>query len=221
MIRKVLIAEDQESANISVQKTLEELGVKAVDYVYYCDDALLRIENEKWAGRSYDLLICDLYFEEDYRAQKISEGSALISASRQIQPELKILVFSAESRPAVIDSLFHNLGIDGYVRKARNDVKELRTAFEKILKNQQHYPKHIADLAKHQNSYDFTDFDVTIISLLADGVPQKDIPDYLQQHKITPSSLSAVEKHLSKIKGVLEFSKNEQLVAFCKDMGII
>src|SRR5688572_12171092 len=115
MIRKVLIAEDQESANISVQKSLEEMGITDMDYVYYCDDALLKIENEKKAGRSYDLLICDLYFEQDYRAQKISGGTALISAARHIQPELMILVFSTESKPAVIDSLFRNHGIDGFV----------------------------------------------------------------------------------------------------------
>ncbi len=221
MIRKVLIAEDHESANISAQKALEELGVGEIDYVYYCDDALLKIENEKKAGRSYDLLICDLYFEQDYRAQKISGGTALISATRQIQPELKILVFSAEGKPSVVDSLFRNLNIDGYVRKARNDVRELQVAFEKISRNQQHYPKQIADLAKHQNSHNFTDFDITIISLLAQGIPQKNIPDYLQQHKIKPSGLSSVEKRLNQIKSVFEFSKNEQLVAFCKDMGII
>lgn len=221
MIRKVLIAEDHESANISVQKTLEELGIKEIDYVYYCDDALLKIENEKKAGRSYDLLICDLYFEQDCRTQKVSGGAALISAARQIQPELKILVFSAEGKPAAIDSLFRSHNIDGYVRKARNDVKELQAAFEKISRNQQHYPKHIADLAKHQNSHNFTDFDITIISLLAQGMSQKNIPEYLQHHEIEPSALSSVEKRLKKIKSVFEFSKNEQLVAFCKDMGII
>jgi two-component system, NarL family, captular synthesis response regulator RcsB len=221
MIRKVLIAEDQESANISVQKSLEGFGVAEIDYVYYCDDALLKIKNEKKADRSYDLLICDLYFEQDYLAQNICGGAALISSARQIQPELMILVFSAESKPAVIDSLFRNLSIDGYVRKARNDIKELQEAFEKISRNQQHYPKHLAELAKLQNSHNFTDFDITIISLLAQGMPQKNIPEYLKVHKIKPSGLSSVEKRLNQIKRVFEFSKNEQLVAFCKDMGII
>lgn len=221
MIKKVLVAEDQESANISVQKTLELLGVEEIDYVYYCDDALLKIINEKKAGRSYDLLICDLYFEPDSRPQKISGGAELIPAVREVQPELKVLIFSAENKPAVINSLFRNQSIDGYVRKARNDAKELQTAFEKISRNQQHYPKHLADLIKHQHAYNFTDFDITIISLLAQGMPQKNIPDYLKQHNITPSALSSVEKRLNLIKTVFEFSKNEQLVAFCKDMGII
>ena len=221
MIRKVLIAEDHESANISVQKTLEDLGVKEIDYVYYCDDALLRIEHGLKTERSYDLLITDLYFEQDYRAQRISGGIALVTAARQAQPELKVLVFSAENKPAVIDSLFRNQNIDGYVRKARNDARELKSAIEKISRNEQHYPKQVAEMLRHQNSHNFTDFDVTIISLLAQGTPQKNIPDYLRRHNIKPAGLSSVEKRLSQIKTVFEFSKNEQLVAFCKDMGII
>lgn len=221
MIRKVLIAEDHESANISIQKTLETLGIKDVDYVYYCDDALSKITFAKKAGDAYDLLICDLYFEPDGQPQQIPGGAELIPIAREVQPELKILIFSAENKPAVIDSLFRNQSIDGYVRKARNDAKELQMALEKLSQGLRHYPKHLADLIKHQHSYSFTDFDITIISLLAQGMPQKNIPDYLQHHKIKPSGLSSVEKRLNQIKAVFEFTKNEQLVAFCKDMGII
>lgn len=220
MIKKVLIAEDQESANISIQKTLEVLGIEEVDYVYYCDDALLKITNAKKSGKSYDLLICDLYFEPDERPQKIAGGVKLIPAVREVQPELKVLIFSAENKPAVIDSLFKNQFIDGYVRKARNDAKELQLAVEKISRNQQHYPKHLADLIKNQYSYNFTDLDITIISLLAQGVPQKNIPDSLLENQIK-CSLSSVEKRLKRMKEVLEFTKNEQLIVFCKDMRII
>ena len=84
MIRKVLIAEDHESANISVQKTLDELGISEVDHVYYCDDALLRIREAMNAGDSYDLLITDLSFEEDQRTHTISDGVELIAAERSV-----------------------------------------------------------------------------------------------------------------------------------------
>lgn len=141
MINKVLIAEDHESANISVQKTLEELRIAPPDYVYYCDDALLKIQKAKQAAASYDLLITDLYFEKDHREQHLLNGKALIAAARVVQPELKILVFSAESKPAIIDDLFHKLHIDGYVRKARGDAKELKTAINYIIGNQRYFPR--------------------------------------------------------------------------------
>src|SRR5690606_2191369 len=125
MIQKVLIVEDHESASISVQKTLEELGIAYPDYVYYCDDALMKIKKAIQVGSAYDLLITDLYFDKDHRQQELSGGQALIEAVRQVQPAIKVLVFSAEHKPAIIEPLFKDLQIDGYVRKARSDVKEL------------------------------------------------------------------------------------------------
>jgi hypothetical protein len=45
MFSKILIAEDHESSNFSVQRVLEELRIPNVDYVYYCDDALAYIKS--------------------------------------------------------------------------------------------------------------------------------------------------------------------------------
>lgn len=221
MIEKVLIAEDHESANISVQKTLEELKIAQTDYVYYCDDAFQRIHKAKQSGHSYDLLITDLYFEEDGRPQAISGGAALIAAARQLQPELKVLVFSADNKPATIKMLYDRLDIDGYVRKARNDAKELKQAIDQIQRHQRYFPRQLMLLINKNNTHEFTELDTAIITLLAQGVKQKDIPLHLKQKKIQPSGLSTIEKRLSLIKEKLNFSTNEQLVVFCKEQGII
>lgn len=220
MIKKVLIAEDYESANISIQKTLEEVGVQA-DYVYYCDDALVKIQKAKKDNQPYDLLITDLSFEDDNSKQRISDGVALIIASRQLQPDLKVLVFSVESKAATIEMLYDKYKIDGYVRKARNDAKELKLAIGSIGNNQRYLPRPLVQLIKQKNAHEFTEFDITIISLLSKGMRQKDIPAYLQKHQIRPSRLSSIEKRLNYMKVILNFSNNEQLVAYCKDMGIV
>jgi two-component system capsular synthesis response regulator RcsB len=221
MFKNVLIVEDHESANISVRKTLEDLGVANPDYAYYCDDALIRIRNGLRDGQPYDLLITDLHFEEDGRTQQLADGAALIAAARQVQPGLKVLVFSAEHKATVIEGLFKELGINGYVRKARRDAQELKSAIEAICKNKQHFPAHLRQTIQQKNAYQFTEFDVTLIRLLARGMLQKDIPEYLVKKQIKPSSLSSLEKRLNLIREAYEFSSNEQLVAFCKDMGII
>ncbi|MFD0749190.1 response regulator [Mucilaginibacter calamicampi] len=221
MFKSVLIAEDHESASISVRKTLADLGVAHADYVYYCDQALQRIRKNAQSHQPIELLITDLYFEEDHNQQQINGGVQLIKTAKQAQPNLKVLVFSAEPKAAVIDMLFNELGINGYVRKARHDAQELKLAIENIYRNRQHFPAHLRQAVKQKNAYQFTDFDITIISLLSNGMLQKDIPSYLQKNNIKPSGLSSLEKRLNHIKETLEFSKNEQLVAFCKDMGII
>lgn len=221
MIDKVIIAEDQESANLSVQKTMEELRIKQIDYVFYCDHALNKIQMAKQKGQPYDLLITDLYFEDDGTIQKIGGGFDLIRSVRKVQPDIMILIFSAEHRPATIDMLFKNYEVDAYVRKARHDAKELKLAFEALSNQQQYYPRALTQLVKQSNTYEFTEFDINIISLISQGYHQNEIPDYLKQRNIKPSSLSIIEKRLKQIRDELDFSKNEQLVLFCKEAGIL
>lgn len=215
MIDKVIIAEDQESANLSVQKTMEELRIRQSDYVFYCDDALNKIKIAWQAGLSYDVLITDLYFEEDGTSQKITDGFQLIRAVREVQPDLMILVFSAETRPEKIKLLYDDYAIDGFVRKARNDVKELKSAVETISKGRQYYTRSLAQIIKQSNTYEFTDFDVSIIRLLSQGNQQREIAGHLNR------SLSTIEKSLKKIRDELGFTKNEQLVLWCKEKGIL
>jgi len=221
MFKKVLIAEDHEIANISVQKTLGELGIAEAKYVYYCDDALAWINKALSSGQPYDLLITDLVFEDDHYQQRLSDGAELIRAAKREQPSLKVIVFSAENRPAIIDKLFETLSIDGYVRKARRDAQHLRDAINAVHEDRKYLAPDLKQLIREKNSHEFSPFDVTIISLLSQGVLQKDIPIYLKQKNIKPSGLSSVEKRLNRMKEVFEFSKNEQLIAYCKDIGII
>ncbi|MXV50330.1 response regulator [Pedobacter sp. HMF7647] len=221
MFKNVLIAEDHESANISVRKTLEDFGIGKTDYVFFCDDALKRLNKASKEGDPYELLITDLSFEEDGTVQHIKTGQNLIAAARKHQPGLKILVFSAENKAGVIEPLFTELGINGYVRKARRDAQELKDALEKIFSGRQHLPVHLRQAIKQKNVYQFSEFDIEIISLLAKGVLQKDIPLHLERKQIRPSGLSSVEKRLFTIREALNCAKNEQLVAACKDLGII
>jgi DNA-binding NarL/FixJ family response regulator len=221
MINKVLIAEDHESSNLSLQKVMEELGIQQIDYVYYCDDALKQIRQAVDRKQSYDLLITDLHFEEDGQPQQLRGGLQLIPAARVLQPELKILVFSAENKPATIQQLFKKFEVDGYVRKARSDAKELRLAMESLSNNRRYFPRHLRQLLDSKNAFEFSSYDIALLKLLADGVRQKDIPACLQEQNIRPAGLSSVEKRLSLLREEHAFATNEQLIGFCKELGII
>lgn len=221
MFKRVLIAEDHESTSISVRKTLADLGITNSTYTYYCDDAFMLVQKSMDDEQPFDLLITDLSFEEDHRKIKLKSGMELISEVKKLAPDLKILVFSAESKAAVIELLFKELDINAYVRKARNDAKDLKLALETISKNKTYLSADLKQTVKEKNAYEFLDFDITIITLLSQGTLQKDIPLYLTEHNIRPAGLSSIEKRLNHMKEVLSFSKNEQLVAYCKDFGII
>lgn len=221
MFKKILIAEDHEMGSLSVQKTLEELNIPNVDYVYYCDDALAKVKKSIRENDPYDLMITDLSYEEDHHQQNIKDGKELIDEVRKLQPLLKIIVFSGERKSGIIDLLFTESRINGYVRKARNDSKELKKAIASVYVNENYLSLDLKQEVKKLNSYEFTKYDITLVSLLSQGVQQKNIPTYLQNNNITPNSLSSVEKKLNSLKEALGVTSNEQLIAFCKDLGII
>ncbi|ROH96139.1 helix-turn-helix domain-containing protein [Chryseobacterium daecheongense] len=221
MFKKVLIAEDYEITNLSVQRVLQELNIHNVDHVYYCDDALAKIKKGIREKEPYDLLITDIYFEEDHYTQQIKDGKELIIQAKLEDPTLKIIVFSGENRSGAIDSLFSDYYIDGFVRKARYDGKELNLAINSVYQNRQHLSTELQQSVKKINAYELSNYDTDLIKLLAKGVLQKDIPEYLKNKNIKPNSLSSIEKRLSHIKMSLDVNSNEHLIAFCKDLGLI
>lgn len=221
MFQKVLIAEDHQTSSKAVAKTILDLQIPICDYVYYCDDAYLRITKEIKADSPYDLLITDISFIEDHRLQKLKSGVELIKASREICPELKVIIFSVEDRPELVKSFFRELNINGFVQKGRMDAFELEKAVQVISKGQNFISPTVKEKINPSKSHQFTKYDLTILSLLANGMKLKEIPNKLTELNVQPNGMSTMEKRLNHIKSVLNFTKNEQLIAFCKDMGII
>ncbi len=221
MFKKVLIAEDHEIINLSVQQTAGDLKIPIVDHVHYCDDAIEKIKKSLRENCPYDLLITDLYYDSDHREQKIQDGREMVTQIRAIHPTIKVIFFSAEKKTGIIDSLFKDFKIDGYVRKGRNDAKDLRKAITTVYKGDYYLALEATQELKKLNSYEFSTFDITLISQLSQGILQKNIPTYLINNNIKPNSLSSIEKRLNVLKEELGTNNNEQLIAFCKDLGVI
>lgn len=220
MFKKVLVAEDYESASISVQKALEDLQIMNAEYVNYCDDAFHLIKKSISEKEPFDLLITDLSFEEDHRQQDLKSGVELIAETKKALPQLKTLVFSVEKKPQIIKALFDDQNIDGFVNKGRQDVHELKRAINTIYKNEK-YISHENIVNLRRNTIELTTIEYNIIRSLSEGILQKNIPDVLKSKKLKPCSLSSVEKSLNQLKDNFRANNNEQLIAICKDLGII
>ncbi|WP_449400142.1 hypothetical protein [Chryseobacterium wanjuense] len=108
---------------------------------------------------------------------------------------MKIIAFSIEKRPKVIDDLFKIQEINGFVSKGRNDGKDLKNAIKKVLKNETVIPQEILNSIRN-TSFNFTEYDVTLIELLAKGWKQNQIEEYFKKNNITPDSKSAIEKKI-------------------------
>ena len=221
MFSKVLVAEDHESSNFSVYKVLEDCGIYGADQVYYCDEALSWVKKSLATNNPYQLLITDLSFEDDEHHQIITDGRELIRCCKEVLPDLKVIVFSGESRAGVIDMLFKEFGINAYVKKARLDSNELKKAINAVFEGGNYLSQNLKLPVKGVNTLEFSNYDVMILQHLSQGILQKNIPEVFQKLGICPNSLSSIEKRINNLKELLDVKSNEQLIARCKDLGII
>lgn len=217
MIKKVLIAEDFDSYIIGIQKVLENLNIPQIDHVAYCDDAYQKIKCAYEQNQSYNLLITDLSFVQDYRKQNIQDGINLVKHCRELQPKLKIMVFSIENRAYKIQQLFTELSINAFVSKGRDDAGEIRKAIF-ALQNNESYQSSNTKRTSHLEL--LSDADVKILQLLAEGKTQEEIHLHLQKNH-SRNSLRYIQDRLSEMRDMTNTSNNPHLISIAKDMGII
>ena len=100
-------------------------------------------------------------------------------------------------------------------------MSKIKIAIQKTFLDEKYISAETRTSFQNMNQYEFTQYDITLIQHIADGVLQKDLPAVFIEKKMKPNSLSSIEKRLNIIKSSLHLSSNEQLISFCKDLGII
>lgn len=222
MFKKVLIAEDQHTIHKGLEATLKELHVAEIHNVAYCDDALLKIKSALLTDAPYDLLISDLSFKDDHRKSTLLSGEALIEAVREVQPDLKIVVFSVEHRIGKIKNLIDAFDIDAYVEKGRDESKEIQNALSAIKDGATYFSNGIRQLLRSAQDIGETDeFDQLILQLLAKGLKRDQIANYFRERDLPNKSLRSIEKRLTNLKILFNAQTSEQLIAIAIDRGMI
>jgi len=222
MFNKVLVAEDYEIANQGIIKVLnDEIGIHNIDMAHYCDDAYLKFRKAYQDKDSFELLITDLSFKEDHRPQTRGSGVELIQDIRKIDPEIKIIVYSQESRPDKIQLLFEKLHINGYVCKGQQAIKELIHCVQGVYQNKTVLPKLLKDHSTNNAMISLDDFDMILLEELANGNTKKEIVLKLKAQKITPNSESTIDKRVSKLFDDFKAKNTTHLVAIVKDLGLL
>lgn len=221
MFSKVLIADDLESISRGVFSVLNSRGVPVVHQVNYCDDAYLKVLAAIKDEKPYDLIITDLSFKNDHRAQKIQSGDELALALKLKYPRLKIIVYSVEERLPLVRKLIQSHGVEAYVCKGRRGLLELEMAVAHLEQNKVYVSPQVSAALSRKTVMEIEDYDIHLLQQLAQGMLQDEIAGFLKEHNIKPYSLSAVEKRIGLLR--IHFgSKNvTQLIATAKDLGLI
>lgn len=221
MFKKVLIAEDFDSINIAVEQTLHSLGVQEIQYAKYCDDALLKFKKAKQDKDPFDLLISDLSFVLDHRKVEIPSGEKLIEAIKNLEPEINVMVYSVEDKAYTIKTLFEKQNINAYVLKGRNSIDQLKRAIETMLNGKTFITPELAHLLQDNTSKEINNYDIVLLTHLANGVAIENMEDLFKKINITPNSKSTIEKRVAKLKDYFRANNNIHLIAIVKDLGII
>lgn len=218
MFKKILIAEDFDTVNLGVKQMLEELvSEDSIHHVQYCDDALLKVKRAKIDQEPFDLLISDLSFVENkFRDNKLNSGEELIEAVRREQPDIKVIVYSVETKPYVIKGLLEELDCDAYINKSRESIRELKQAIKTIYNSDEKFVSPELKYGKADSELDEIDeLDIQIILLLSKGFDQGEIADDMHYSK------SSIEKRINRLKTSLKAKNNPHLVSISKDLGLI
>lgn len=222
MYKKVLISEDIDTINLAIQLTLSELMINNIQHVKYCDDALLRVKKAIIDNQPFDLFITDLSFEPDSRSVKLTSGEQAIAEIRKIQPNINIIVYSIEDKKHRIKELYNKYNINAYIHKSRNSIEQLKTAITKTYQTQTPYMSpEIKKILIKKTTLQINQIDIQILKQLALGTTQDEIASLFKQQNITPSSKSAIEKKVNKLKVYFKAKNTIHLIAITKDLGII
>ncbi|MPT33892.1 response regulator [Flavobacterium sp. WV_118_3] len=218
MFKKILIAEDVDSVNLGVKQLLEEFVTEdRIHHVQYCDDALLKVKRAKIDQEPFDLLISDLSFVDNkFRENKLNSGEELIEAVRREQPDIKVIVYSIETKPYVIRTLLEEMDCNAYINKSRESIRELKQAIRTIYASDEKFVSPELRYGKADSELDEIDEqDIQIIRLLSKGFDQGEIADDMHY------SRSSIEKRINRLKTSLKAKNNPHLVSISKDLGLI
>lgn len=215
-----MVVEDLDSIGFGIAQMLkQETSIKEVHQSLYCDDAHLKFLRAQKDGAPFDLLITDLSFKTDHRESKINSGDELVRTLKSKQPFLKAIVYSVEDRSVRVKALFNNHKIDAYVVKGRKGLKYLVEAIEAISKNKTYISPDLSGFMNRKEIFEIEDYDIKLLTHLANGLTQEEIAVYFKQQNIKPSGISSIEKRLNRLKLELNAKNAIQLVAMVKDLG--
>ena len=222
MINKILIIEEIDSISLGISTLLNEHFTVDVRCTKYCDEALLKVKKAIFENAPFDLIITDLSFKTDHREAKLLNGTELIAAIRQEQPDVRIIVYSVEERIYKIRNLFEEYGINGFVAKGRESSQELLEAITTVNKCGSIYiSPQFQNRLRDTTPFEIDEFDEELILYLSRGLTQEEISMQFRKEGKTSSSTSSIEKKINKLKIVFKAKNTIHLVAIAKDIGII
>lgn len=157
------------------------------------------------------------YSIPQYEDQQLYSGEDLAVLIRKTMPQCKIILMTMHKEIDIIGSIIEKINPEGFINKSDCSTDELSHAFAQVIKGHTFYSQAISNYLKRKaKGVVLEDIDVRIILLLAKGIKNKNLSNYI------PLSDSAIEKRKYKIKRILDVEGNdEDLIQEARSQGFI
>lgn len=126
--------------------------------------------------------------------------------------DIKVIILSSFVSDEFVLNALHN-GADSYLSKCSN-IEILKEAIVQIVDNKQHYASAFNTIDPNQ-SFDLTEREKEILSLIGKGLTAKEISDQLSISQHT------VEQHRKNLRNKLKLKNQSMLVKYAIERGLV
>lgn len=183
---------------------------------YNCKSAFEIITDPESEG--FDMVFLDLNLP-GYPEELLKSGEDLAYLVKKYLPAAKIIMLTSHSETFLLYNIVKKIEPDAFLVKSDFGGDELLDAFDAVINDQTYHSETVtASIQELLSREEYLDsYNRQIITLLAQGVKTKNLPEHLNL------SMSAVEKRKSQIKDYfcIEKGNDEDIVREARKLGFI
>jgi len=184
---------------------------------YNCESAYYLITDIQ-SKLAYDVVFIDLSLPA-FPEQKIYSGHDLATLVRLYMPSSKIIILTSHIEAFVLYKIHREIEPEGFLVKSDFTAEELLNAFNQIIAGNKYRSRTVQQNITELMANDFLldEHYQQIITLLAQGVKTKNMPEYIN------ITLSAIDKRKAHIKEFFNIEKgsDEDIIKEAKKRGLI
>lgn len=184
---------------------------------YNCERAYHLITDIQ-SKAAYDVVFIDLSLPP-FPEQNLHSGHDLATLVRMYMPSSKIIILTSHIEAFLLYKIHREIEPEGFLVKSDFTAEELLNAFNKIVAGNKYRSRtvqqNITDLMA--NDFLLDEHYQQIITLLAQGIKTKNMPEYIN------ITLSAIDKRKAHIKEFFNIEKgsDEDIIKEAKKRGLI
>ena len=198
--------------------SFNDLGLRIITTPAYNCESAYNIIDKTSVSEAFDFAFVDLSLPP-YLEKKIKGGEDLALLIKNKFPNCKIVILTSHAEAFILDAIQKNIAPNGLLVKSDFTADEFLLAFEKIYNNHFYTSRtvveNIAEL--HEKSAFLDENNRKLITLLAEGVKTKNLPQRMNL------SISTIDKRKAQIKHFFKIEKgsDEDIIREAKKHGLI